>query len=48
MAHYLVDGHHKVAAAARAGADVGLLAFVATGKGISSPEQVESFVRSYG
>lgn len=48
MAHYLVDGHHKMAAAARAGAEVGLIAFVATARGVSSPEAVETFVRSYG
>jgi hypothetical protein len=47
LAHYVVDGHHKVAAAARAGAPLGLLAFVATRKGTSSYEQVETFIASY-
>jgi len=40
LAHYLLDGHHKVFAAAESGHSVQLLAFVSCSKGISSREQV--------
>lgn len=47
MAHYLLDGHHKVAAAARIGQEISLIAFIAVDRGISSPDQVESMLDSY-
>lgn len=40
LAHYLLDGHHKVYAAAEAGRTVRLLAFVSCTNGISTREQV--------
>lgn len=40
LAHYLLDGHHKVAAAARSGRPVRLLSFIATSHGISGDEHI--------
>ncbi|WP_341909700.1 hypothetical protein [Ferrovibrio terrae] len=40
MAHYLLDGHHKLAAAARSAKPMTLIAFVAVDRGISNAEQV--------
>lgn len=47
MAHYLLDGHHKMAAAARVGREITLIAFVAVDRGISSSDQVEAMLDSY-
>ncbi|WP_420471439.1 hypothetical protein [Brevundimonas sp. FT23042] len=47
MAHYLLDGHHKVAAAARVGQEITLLSFVAVDQGASSPEQVDVVLGNY-
>lgn len=47
LAHYLVDGHHKVAAAARSGQEITLLSFIALDHGVSSPEQVEAILQTY-
>lgn len=47
MAHYLLDGHHKMAAAARVGQEIALIAFVAVDRGRSSPDQVEAMLDSY-
>ena len=41
LAHYLLDGHHKVFAANKAGLPITLLAFLAVEQGISSAEQIE-------
>jgi hypothetical protein len=41
FAHYLLDGHHKIEAAARAQRPITLVSFVALGKGVSAPEEVE-------
>ncbi len=40
LAHYLLDGHHKVWAAARTGQPITLLSFLAVKQGIASPEEV--------
>jgi hypothetical protein len=40
LAHYLLDGHHKVYAASQEHKPISLLSFLALDKGISSPEQV--------
>jgi hypothetical protein len=40
LAHYLLDGHHKVRAASELGAEITLLAFVAVDKGVSSVEEI--------
>lgn len=40
LAHYLLDGHHKVCAAARTGRPVGLLWFLALERGVSTDEEV--------
>lgn len=47
LAHYLVDGHHKIAAAARSGQEITLLSFIALDHGVSSPEQVEAMLQTY-
>jgi hypothetical protein len=40
LAHYLIDGHHKVFAASQAGMPCTLLSFLALDQGISSAEEV--------
>lgn len=47
MAHYLIDGHHKVAAAAQAQKPLTLLAFFALGEGVCSKEDVLYFLSTY-
>lgn len=47
MAHYILDGHHKIAAAARAGKPVSLIAFIAIDHGISSAEQLRTALATY-
>jgi hypothetical protein len=42
LAHYLLDGHHKTYAAAKAGAAITLLGLVALDQGICQPEQAET------
>jgi hypothetical protein len=48
MAHYLLDGHHKVEAAARTGKPLTLLAFVPQKAGLSATEHIDKLVASYG
>jgi hypothetical protein len=40
--HYLIDGHHKVAAAHAAGKSIRVLSYLALSQGVSSREQVET------
>jgi hypothetical protein len=40
LAHYLLDGHHKMYAASKVGKPISLLSFLAVDKGISSAEQI--------
>lgn len=40
LAHYLLDGHHKVYAASQARKPISLLSFLAVEKGVSNPEQI--------
>ena len=47
LAHFLVDGHHKAAAAARSGRPLTLLAFIDTRNGVSSAEDVERLLATY-
>lgn len=47
MAHYLLDGHHKVEAAARAGKPITVLAFIPVEGGISREEHIADFLSSY-
>ena len=39
LAHYLLDGHHKIFAASKTGEPMTLLSFLALGEGVSSSEQ---------
>jgi hypothetical protein len=39
LAHYIIDGHHKLFAASRAKQPVGLLSILALDRGVSGPEQ---------
>jgi hypothetical protein len=41
LAHYLIDGHHKAFAAARANQPISLISMLAVDKGVSLPEQHE-------
>ena len=45
LTHYLLDGHHKFAAAARLGLPITLLTLVAIKDGLASPEQVQEAIR---
>ncbi len=47
LAHYVLDGHHKVAAAARTQQEITLISFIAVDQGISSKEQIEIALESY-
>jgi len=47
MAHYLIDGHHKVAAAAEAQKPLTLLAFVSLNEGVCREEDVRHFLSTY-
>lgn len=47
LAHYVLDGHHKIAAAARTQSELTLISFIAVGQGISSKEQIEIALESY-
>lgn len=42
LAHYLLDGHHKIEAAAREGRPISIISFLAIDHGISTPEQVQT------
>jgi hypothetical protein len=45
LAHFLLDGHHKVHAAATSGRPIRLLSFLAVDKGVSSEEDVDTLLR---
>jgi hypothetical protein len=45
LAHYLLDGHHKMYAASQARKPISLLSFLAVEKGISSPEQIAEVLK---
>lgn len=47
MAHYVIDGHHKIAAAARSQKELTLLSFIAVDHGISSEEEIEIVLKSF-
>lgn len=47
MAHYLLDGHHKVEAAAQVAEPITVLAFIPLDGGISSEEHISAFLSSY-
>jgi hypothetical protein len=44
LTHYVLDGHHKLAAASRAGRTARLLSFLSLSKGVSSREQIDRAV----
>jgi hypothetical protein len=46
LSHYLLDGHHKVCAAAELGTPVSILSFLAQEKGVSSKEQVAEAIET--
>lgn len=47
LAHFLLDGHHKVEAAARSGRPLTLLSFIACDAGLSSADEVDRLLASY-
>lgn len=47
VAHYLLDGHHKTAAAARAGLPITIISFIAIDHGISDAAQVDAALGTY-
>jgi hypothetical protein len=42
LAHYLLDGHHKIEAAAQENRPVSILSFLADDKGVCSPDQIQT------
>ena len=44
LAHYLLDGHHKMYAAAQSGKPISLLSCLAIQKGVSGPEQITKLI----
>jgi hypothetical protein len=44
LAHYLLDGHHKMAAAAALGQPISLLSFLAVKGGVSSFEEIDQLI----
>jgi hypothetical protein len=47
LAHYLVDGHHKVAAAAYIQKEITLIAFIALDHGVASEAQVRADIETF-
>ena len=45
IANYLIDGHHKIKAAAELNAEITLLAFFATDKGVSTEEEIKELLK---
>jgi hypothetical protein len=41
--HFLLDGHHKLLAAARAGRPVRLLSYISIGQSLARPEEFAQF-----
>lgn len=48
LAHYLVDGHHKVMAAAQCGQPITLLSYLALKRGISSNDDIQLLLKRMG
>lgn len=48
LAHYIIDGHHKMFAASRARKPIGLVSALALGRGISSPDDCKRVVAGEG
>jgi hypothetical protein len=46
LAHYLLDGHHKICAAAKAGKPISILSFLAIEKGVSGPDQIAETLKT--
>ena len=44
LAHYILDGHHKIEAAAMTGRTIGLASFLAVKQGVSSAEQIAEVI----
>lgn len=47
LAHYLLDGHHKLAAAAQTKSEVMLIAFIAHEHGVSESDDISRFLNTY-
>ncbi len=45
IAHYILDGHHKIKAASELNSEITLLSFIATEKGISSTEDINELLK---
>jgi hypothetical protein len=45
LAHYLIDGHHKVYAAAKSGKAITLISFLAVSHGVSSEDQIAELLK---
>ena len=45
IANYLIDGHHKIKAAAELNTEITLLAFFATDKGVSTEDEIKELLK---
>ena len=45
IAHYILDGHHKIKAASELNSEITLLSFIATEKGISSTDDINELLK---
>ena len=45
LAHYLIDGHHKIYAGARENKPITLISFLTTEQGVSSKEDIENLLQ---
>jgi hypothetical protein len=48
LAHFVLDGHHKLFAAARTGATLGLLAFLNVTESVAGPDAIQEVTRLEG
>ncbi len=44
LAHYLLDGHHKIEAAAQSQRSITMISFLAREKGVSTPEHIQTIL----
>ena len=48
LAHYILDGHHKILASSQIGAPITILSFLAKNQGLSSSDEINSMINVLG